>query len=96
MATVMMTESRGSSNAKAKRELGWRLRYPSWRQGFAQGLGLAMPGAMFFDAEGRLAAVMSLDVAEGKIQGVSSIVNPDKLRHLGPVADPRALLRERR
>ena len=28
------TESRGASNAKAKRELGWRLRYPSWRQGF--------------------------------------------------------------
>ena len=32
---VMGTESRGASNAKAKRELGWTLRYPSWRQGFA-------------------------------------------------------------
>jgi nucleoside-diphosphate-sugar epimerase len=32
---VMATESRGASNAKAKRELGWSLRYPSWRQGFA-------------------------------------------------------------
>lgn len=32
---VMMTEARGASNAKAKRELGWTLRYPSWRQGFA-------------------------------------------------------------
>jgi nucleoside-diphosphate-sugar epimerase len=32
---VMMTESRGASNAKAKRELGWRPRHPSWRQGFA-------------------------------------------------------------
>jgi 2-alkyl-3-oxoalkanoate reductase len=31
----MATESRGASNAKAKRELGWKLRYPSWRQGFA-------------------------------------------------------------
>ena len=31
---TMMTEGRGSSNAKAKRELGWELRYPSWRQGF--------------------------------------------------------------
>jgi nucleoside-diphosphate-sugar epimerase len=31
---ALMTESRGASNAKAKRELGWRLRYPSWRQGF--------------------------------------------------------------
>jgi 2-alkyl-3-oxoalkanoate reductase len=37
--TVTMTEVRGASNAKAKRELDWRLRYPSWRQGFAQGLG---------------------------------------------------------
>ena len=37
-ATVMMTESRGASNAKAKRELGWRLAFPSWRQGFAEGL----------------------------------------------------------
>jgi 2-alkyl-3-oxoalkanoate reductase len=35
-AVVMMgTDSRGASNAKAKRELGWQLRYPSWRQGFA-------------------------------------------------------------
>jgi nucleoside-diphosphate-sugar epimerase len=31
---VLMTEARGASNAKAKRELGWTLRYPSWRQGF--------------------------------------------------------------
>jgi nucleoside-diphosphate-sugar epimerase len=34
----MMTRIRGASNAKAKRELDWRLRYPSWRQGFANGL----------------------------------------------------------
>jgi 2-alkyl-3-oxoalkanoate reductase len=39
MATLMMTDSRGASNAKAKRELGWQPRYASWRQGFAQGLG---------------------------------------------------------
>jgi nucleoside-diphosphate-sugar epimerase len=39
MATLMMTEARGASNEKTKRELGWQLRYPSWRQGFAQGLG---------------------------------------------------------
>jgi nucleoside-diphosphate-sugar epimerase len=38
IATRMMTEARGASNEKAKRELGWQLRYPSWRQGFAQGL----------------------------------------------------------
>ncbi len=34
VAVTMMTEGRGFANAKAKRELGWRLRYPSWRQGF--------------------------------------------------------------
>jgi nucleoside-diphosphate-sugar epimerase len=39
IATLMMTEARGASNEKAKRELGWKLRYPSWRQGFARGLG---------------------------------------------------------
>ncbi len=38
-AVVLMTEIRGGSNDKAKRELGWQLRYPSWRQGFAEGLG---------------------------------------------------------
>jgi nucleoside-diphosphate-sugar epimerase len=38
-ATVMMTEVRGASNAKAKRELGWRPRHPSWRQGIAAGAG---------------------------------------------------------
>ena len=33
-AVMMITEQRGASNAKAKRELGWEPRYPSWRQGF--------------------------------------------------------------
>ena len=37
----MMTAVRGASNAKAKRELGWQPRYPSWRQGFAEMLGAA-------------------------------------------------------
>ena len=38
-ATAMATETKGASNEKAKRELDWQLRYPSWRQGFRQGLG---------------------------------------------------------
>lgn len=38
VAVTMMTEGRGFSNAKAKRELGWKLCYPSWRQGFKEGL----------------------------------------------------------
>ena len=39
MAVIMMAEGRGFCNAKAKRELGWELRCPSWRQGFAEELG---------------------------------------------------------
>jgi RNA polymerase sigma-70 factor (TIGR02957 family) len=53
------------------------------------------PGALLFDRQGRLISVAILDIADGQIQGVSAIVNPDKPRHLGPVADLRALLRER-
>jgi nucleoside-diphosphate-sugar epimerase len=42
---TMATESRGASNAKAKRELGWTLRYPSWRQGFVAAFAKASPAA---------------------------------------------------
>jgi hypothetical protein len=42
-AAMMGTESRGASNAKAKRELGWTLRYPSWRQGFTAAYGQTTP-----------------------------------------------------
>jgi RNA polymerase sigma-70 factor (ECF subfamily) len=53
------------------------------------------PGAMVLDGEGRLIAVMALDIADGQVQGVASVVNPDKLAHLGPVSDMRALLARR-
>jgi nucleoside-diphosphate-sugar epimerase len=38
VAVSMLTRTRGSSNARAKRELGWELRWPSWREGFRHGL----------------------------------------------------------
>lgn len=38
VAVTMMTEGRAFSNAKARRELGWEPRYPSWRQGFKEGI----------------------------------------------------------
>ena len=44
--TIMMTEVRGASNAKAKRELGWELRYPSWRLGIREGLENDAPEAV--------------------------------------------------
>ena len=45
------------------------------------------PGALALDPDGRLIGAVCLDIAEGQVQTVRSIVNPDKLRHLGPVAD---------
>jgi RNA polymerase sigma-70 factor (ECF subfamily) len=75
------------ANLRARKRFGI-----TWRREEVNG----QPGALFFDREGRLISVMSLDVAEGQIQGVSSVVNPDKLRHLGPLADLGALLRQRR
>jgi RNA polymerase sigma-70 factor (ECF subfamily) len=54
------------------------------------------PGAMFLEPSGRLMYVMTVDVADGVVQTVRSIINPEKLRHLGPLADVRALFHERR
>jgi hypothetical protein len=51
------------------------------------------PGALNLDEEGRLISVWALDIAGGQVQGISSIVNPDKLTHLGPVGDFGSLLR---
>ena len=45
------------------------------------------PGAVAYDAEGRVVSVLALDIADGQVQAIRSVVNPDKLRHLGPVSD---------
>ncbi len=50
------------------------------------------PGALLLDGEEKLLAVWALEIGGGQIQGIRSIVNPQKLAHLGPVADLRALL----
>ena len=54
------------------------------------------PGALVLDPDGRIINVFVLDMAGGDVQAVRSVINPDKLRHLGPVADVRALMRGRR
>jgi RNA polymerase sigma-70 factor (ECF subfamily) len=46
------------------------------------------PGALLLDPEGRLVVVLSLDIADGLVQTVRAVSNPDKLRHLDPQADP--------
>jgi RNA polymerase sigma-70 factor, ECF subfamily len=45
------------------------------------------PGAVSRDAEGRIVNVFALDIADGVVQAIRSVVNPDKLRHLGPTSD---------
>jgi RNA polymerase sigma-70 factor (ECF subfamily) len=51
------------------------------------------PGALYLDGDQRLLGVLALDVVDGQIRSINSIVNPDKLTHLGPVADFGSLLR---
>ena len=53
------------------------------------------PGALVFAPDGRLTNVFSLDIGDGAVQVIRSVINPDKLRHLGPLADVRALQRQR-
>jgi len=50
------------------------------------------PGAEFLDPDGRLIGVLALDIADGQIQAIRSIVNPEKLGHLGRVGDANALI----
>ncbi|RRS01369.1 RNA polymerase sigma-70 factor [Glycomyces terrestris] len=58
------------------------------------------PGAIFHDRDGRVVNTWSLDILDGQIQTIRTVSNPDKLRHLGPVADAQAVFedaaRERR
>src|SRR5204862_4057489 len=53
------------------------------------------PGAMFADPAGRLTNVFVLDIADGQVQTVRSVIQPAKLRHLGPLADMADLRRQR-
>lgn len=52
------------------------------------------PGALLRDREGKVAYTLVLDVQDGQVQAIRSIGNPDKLAHLGPVADAWLLQRE--
>jgi RNA polymerase sigma-70 factor (TIGR02957 family) len=54
------------------------------------------PGALLLDPQQRLLGVVALDIAGGQVTSISGIVNPDKLTHLGPLADYTSLLRSAR
>jgi RNA polymerase sigma-70 factor (ECF subfamily) len=52
------------------------------------------PGAIFRDRDGKVLNTLALDILDGRIQTIRSVTNPDKLRHVGPVADAWAAARE--
>ncbi|MEV4428386.1 RNA polymerase sigma-70 factor [Streptomyces sp. NPDC049602] len=52
------------------------------------------PGAVFRDRDGKVLHTLVLDIADGRVQAIRSVINPDKLAHLGPVADAWAIHRE--
>ena len=52
------------------------------------------PGAIFRDREGKVVNTFTLDILGGRIQTIRSVINPDKLRHVGPVADAWAVIHE--
>jgi len=52
------------------------------------------PGAILRDRNDKIVGTLTLDILDGQIQTIRSVINPDKLAHLGPVADAWAIARE--
>jgi RNA polymerase sigma-70 factor (TIGR02957 family) len=77
----------------AGRQRVMRLLVVGLRRGLALGASLRLawvngqPGAVLYDAAGRVVGVVELDVADGVVQAIRSVANPDKLGHIGPVSD---------
>jgi len=77
----------------AGRQRVMRLLVGLFRRGRTLGASLRLawvngqPGAVMYDADGRVVSVFELDIADGVVQTVRGVVNPDKLGHLGPVSD---------
>ena len=95
-APALSRELRGRSRV-AKVVANWvrlsgRVAGVSWRPVEVNG----GPGALYLDAQQRVIGVLALDVFDGRIESVKAIVNPDKLRHLGPVGDLASLIRSAR
>ncbi|MEV7735114.1 RNA polymerase sigma-70 factor [Streptomyces sp. NPDC088921] len=52
------------------------------------------PGAIFYDRDGKVLHTLALDILDGRVQTIRTVINPDKLGHMGPVADAWAIHRE--
>jgi RNA polymerase sigma-70 factor (ECF subfamily) len=105
-ADVVFYGDGGGKGAGLRRPVHGRDRVARLLQGFSRRAELArltirpaevngQPGALFLDDEGRLVTVTTLDIADGVIQTIRAVINPDKLGHLGDPADSRALLQRR-
>jgi len=92
LAQVLRGRSRVARTLHNWIKQGLRIPGASLRQAEVNG----DPGALLLDAHGRLVGVWALEIAGGQIRALRSIVNPDKLEHLGPVADIGSLLSARR
>ncbi|HEX6115747.1 MAG TPA: RNA polymerase sigma factor SigJ [Solirubrobacterales bacterium] len=85
-----------SGRTRVARTLGaWsRLGMRKFDAGIRQASVNGGPGAIIVDGEGATIGVFSLEISGGQIRGISSVVNPDKLGHLGPLADYAGLMRQ--
>jgi RNA polymerase sigma-70 factor (ECF subfamily) len=52
------------------------------------------PGVIFRDRDGKVINIMAIDIADGRVRAIRSVINPEKLTHVGPVADAWAVMRE--
>jgi RNA polymerase sigma-70 factor (TIGR02957 family) len=86
-------KAQASGKPLAGRQRVMRLLVGLLRRGRVLGASLRLawvngqPGAVMYDAEGRVVSVVELDVADGVVQTIRSVVNPDKLGHIGPMSD---------
>jgi hypothetical protein len=87
------TYAEGSNPRRPACEIGRQLKANNFTKGQSVGGRLrrtnvnGQPGAMFLDSRDRFIAVIELDIADGVVQSIRSVVNLDKLQHLGPVSD---------
>ena len=101
---VLQGDGGGKAQALGKpvagRQRVLRLLGGLFRRGMALGASLRLawvngqPGAVTYDAEGRVVNVFALDIADGTVRAIRSVVNPDKLHHIGPVSDVALLPRK--
>ena len=92
LARALQGRNRVARTLQAWVRLAWRTEGITLRPTEVNG----QPGAVTVDGEGRILSVLSLDIAGGQIRSINSVVNPDKLRHLGPVGDFMEIIRAAR